>query len=104
MPIKVVAIIGNGLVIQAMIVAIKIANKCQAATLISTGFTGVSDQIPIPKINGRIKPFHLTGLNIRYRLLSLKHASQNSKSLNSISHTYTQRCARLFEFPECIIT
>ncbi|MCF6161389.1 hypothetical protein LDK33_08885 [Furfurilactobacillus rossiae] len=40
-------------------VAMKMANKCQATGLISVGFNGVSNQIPIPNANGKIKAFQL---------------------------------------------
>ena len=56
--IKVVAIIGNGLVIHAAIVATKIANKCQAGTLISVGLNGVTSHSTIPITKGRIHFFH----------------------------------------------
>ena len=48
-PISVTAIIGNGLVIQAIIVATKIANKCHAIILIATGRSGVTSHNPISK-------------------------------------------------------
>uniref|UniRef100_UPI0038B9F0A2 hypothetical protein n=1 Tax=Lactobacillus delbrueckii TaxID=1584 RepID=UPI0038B9F0A2 len=40
------------------------ANRCQAATLIATGFNGVESHKPTPKINGRAHAFHFTLPNI----------------------------------------
>lgn len=55
-PVRVTAIIGRGFVIQATMVAIKIANMCQAIKLMAAGLTGDKTQIPIPKIKGRMNP------------------------------------------------
>jgi hypothetical protein len=63
-PISVTAIIGNGFVMQAMIVATKIANSRHATILIANGRNGVTNHKPIPNTNGKIKPFHFTVLNI----------------------------------------
>ena len=59
-PISVTAAIGSGCVMQAAIVAIKIAIICQAATETPAGRTGAVNQISSPIINGAIKPLYLT--------------------------------------------
>ena len=48
--------IGRGLVMQAMIVARKMANICQPATVMVAGRRGVSRKSPIPMIKGQMKP------------------------------------------------
>lgn len=63
-PVRVVAIIGIGLVTQLAIVATKTANICQALLLIAAGLKGVKSQRARPRNKGIIQFFHFILVNI----------------------------------------